>query len=305
VKRFVLLLAVLTAACSSSANDHPADTTDSTVPSDAGADTGPAAETDPDTATDDVADAPPDAITVPPSNAIWHAKEDVTFDGKGTGDLGFIKITHGVGTIVFKGETVPAFFYTSTSAPPGTDDAGTFAGDRDFEIVAATPTRLIATWITCHDDVTLTYVYFESTDGPQTSTERSATGTCTIVETPTDEAISLPALALPYPALVTGFTMTGAQIGYDGSAAGTATVAGAATQVYPFHEIDCSKCATPGWWELHALFYDPTSASLSFGILYLAQARPDLVELAFLVRFPEVDNPIGEQLDYTATWTTP
>jgi hypothetical protein len=69
--------------------------------------------------------------------------------------------------------------------------------------------------------------------------------------------------------------------------------------------IDCTTCATPGWFELHSLFYDPATSSLSFGIVYLWQNRPDLVEIAFFIRLPQLDDPIGDQLDDTATWTTP
>ena len=303
MKRALLVLAALLAACSSSSSDGTNAAPDSSTGADASFETDTASlDTDLEAETDP--DAPSGALTVPATNGTWTAKEDVTFTGKGAGDLGAISITHGVGTLVFKGTTTPAFFYTSTSAPPGTDDSGTFAGDRDFELVAATPDRLLAVWITCTGSA-LTFVYFESTDGPLTSTERAASGTFTVTTADTPESISLPALAIAPPALATGFTLSGTLIKYDGTAPGTASIGGTSLQVYPFHQIDCTKCATPGWWELHSLLYDPTSESLSFGILYLAQNRPDLIELAFLIRLPQLDDPIGEQLDDTGTWTTP
>jgi hypothetical protein len=307
VKHALLLLVAIVsstamaAGCSSSANDHPSDAPDSSTGADTFTD-----DTTPDAALetiDETADTS-NAISIPATNATWHATEDVTFTGKGSADLGAIDLTHGVGTIVFKGETVPAFFYTSTSTPTGTDDSGTFAGERDFEVVALAPERLIAVWITCAA-TDLSFVYYESTDGPQTSVERPATGTCTVIKGDTAESVSLPASSFAPPALVSGFTITGAQINYDGTAPGGATIVGADTQVFPFHRIDCTKCATPGWWELHSIFWDPTTSSTSFGILYLAQNRPDIVELAYLIRLPELDNPIGVQLDYPATFTTP
>jgi hypothetical protein len=245
------------------------------------------------------------SIDVPATQGTWTVSEDVSFAGKGGGQLGAIAITHGTGTITFHGETAEAFFLVSTSTPTGTGDGGAYSGERDFEIVAASPDRLILAWITCANGTDLAYVYYDSTDGISSNAELLSSGTCTLVTQTTDEAVALPALSFPPPAVAPGFTISGAKIAYDGQSPGSADIAGSTWALYPFHVIDCTACATPGWFELHSLFFDPASSSASLGILYLQQAAPSSVELAYFIRLPSVDDPIGQQLVYPATWTSP
>jgi len=283
VKRYALALVAL-AACSS-----PAD----------------------DTTTDASADvtSEPDAsagmIDVPATDATWTVSEDVTFHGKGAGDLGTITIDHGVGTIDFHGETANAFFLVSTSTPSGTGDGGQFQGERDFEIVAASPDRFVLTWITCANGTDLAYIYYESTDGLASKQETAATGTCATVTQSTDEHVTLPEVIIPPPAVVPGFTVTGAKMTYDGTNPGSADFSGMTTTMYPFHVIDCTTCATPGWWELHSLFWDPSTPTASLGIVYLQEQNPSTVDLAYFIRLPNLDDPIGVQMYFDATWTTP
>ena len=253
----------------------------------------------------DDADAGPPTIDVPAAVGTWTVSEDVTFAGKGAGDLGTIAITHGTGTLEFHGETAQAFFFVSTSTPTGQGDGGQFAGERDFEVVAASPDRYVLAWITCANGTDLAYIYYESTDGLASTAETAASGTCTIVEQSNTESVSLPAATFPPPAVVSGFTITGSQIAFDGENPGTAKVAGTETTLYPFHVIDCTTCANPGWYELHSLFWDPSAPTASFGILYLQQASPSSVELAYFIRLPALDDPIGTSYSYAATWTTP
>jgi hypothetical protein len=267
-----------------------------------------------DDTTTDAGDASTDAlgapdasttIDVPATQATWTVAEDVSFDGTGAAELGAIAITHGVGTIQFHGETTPAFFYTSTSTPPGTGDGGAFTGERDFEIVGMTPDRAVLAWITCANDTNLAFVYYESTDGIASTAELPAKGTCSSVTQSTDESVSLPAMSIPPPKVVSGFTISGPSIAFDGANPGTATFASTSWTLYPFNVIDCTTCASPGWFELHSLFWEPSTQTISLAIIYLEQASPNSVALAYLVRLPQLDDPIGQRLDLPATWTTP
>lgn len=278
-----LALPILLLACSSPADDTTTDASqnDATEEVDAGV-----------------------TIDVAASQGTWTVAEDVSFHGTGAGDLTAIAIDHGVGTIHFHGETTPAFFYTSTSTPTGTGDGGQFSGERDFEIVGVTPDRFVLAWITCASSQ-LAYIYYESTDGFASTKETPATGTCTTVTQSTDEVLSLPAVSIPPPAVVSGFTISGADVAFDGTSPGTANFAGGAWTAYPFNMIDCSTCASPGWFELHTLFWQPETKSVALGILYLEQALPTSVALAYLIRLPQLDDPIGQRLDMPATWTTP
>lgn len=252
-------------------------------------------------------------IAIPATNGTWAAAEDVSFTGKGAKDLGEISITHGAGTIQFKGAPAQAFFYNATAVPTGTGDAGDFSGQRDFQLIAAQDGRLIMTWFTCDMSTNkLGFVYYESTDGDSSSStavpggELPATGTCTVAETPSNVAVSLPAVTMPPPPLVSGFTITGADLSFDGTNPGSANVLGETWKMYPFNTVDCSDCANPGWFELHSLFYDASNQNACLGILYLLGSDPTQTELAYLFCLNTVTAPLpNEQKFFDSTWTSP
>lgn len=258
----------------------------------------------------DASDSGADTLQFPATNATWTVTEDVSFAGQGASDIGAIAITHGLGTLDFDGESARAFFFNATGVPVGTADGGTvdggaFAADRDYEIIAVQPTRLIVVFITCTND-SLDYVYYETTDGIASPKELAASGTCTVLEDRTTEAVTLPAVDMPPPMLLAGYSISGTDISYDGVSAGSAQLAGDSWQLYPFHLVDCSACANPGWYELHSLFWNAAKQSACLGILYLEENAPAKVLLAYTVCLPGLTNPlVGNQLDYSATWSAP
>ncbi len=84
---------------------------------------------------------------------------------------------------------------------------------------------------------------------------------------------------------------------------GRATFDGATWSLYPFHTIDCSECASPGWYELHSVFWDPSKGAACIGILYLDVGLSTEVELAYLLCLPDVTSPIAqEQLEFASSW---
>lgn len=255
----------------------------------------------------DAADALPGAIAVPASTGSWTAPGDLTIEGRGSGALGAISLSHGVGTLTFDGAPAKAFYFVGSAVPLGTDAGvdSALAQERDFEILAEQDGRLIAAWLTCYQGG-LYYVYYETTDGLASKKSQTASGTCSYVETPVGETPAWPAFSFPPPSLVSGFTIAGAEIAYDGQSPGSIALNGDRWSLHPFHLIDCTACATPGWWELHSILWDPTKQRSCFGILYLQQSAPAQVELAYLTCFPDVTSPIPyDQKLYAATWTHP
>jgi hypothetical protein len=257
-----------------------------------------------DDASEPPEDAGPTRIDVAAAQGSWVADEDVTLAGSGSGDLGAIAIAHGLGSITFQGTDVAAFYFVGSAVPladAGADSA--LAQERDLELVAVQGDRVILAWVTCYDG-DLAYVYYETTDGLASSKSAPASGTCAIVDQATPEAVRLPALSMPAPALVPGFTITGPQLSFDATAPGHATFGGTTWSMYPFHAIDCSACTSPGWYELHSLFWDPTKRAACVGILYLQESTTTEVELAYLVCLPDVTSPIpNDQLFFGSSWT--
>ena len=147
---------------------------------------------------------------------------------------------------------------------------------------------------------------YESTDGVASGKELPASGSCAILEKSTTENVSFPALDFPPPSLVSGFSITGSQMSFDGTHAGSTTFQGNSYALYPFNEVDCTACASPGWYELHSLLWDEKNKSACLGILYLEQNAPSTVGLAYVMCLPTV-TPFftDQQLGFSAAWTAP
>ena len=260
---------------------------------------------DHDAGTTTPVDAVDMAIAIPATTASFTAAQDTTFHGAGSGKLGAISLSHGVGTIQFADADADAFFFNATAVPTGTGDAGQFATYRDFEIIAAQPNRLVVVFLTCTGN-DLTYVYYETTDGIASAGEVPATGTCAVLERSTTEAVSLPAVDLAAPQLVSGFTMRGTELAFDGTQPGTASLAGDTYALYPFHSVDCTACASPGWYELHSLFWNRDKKKACLGIFYLEKATTAALRLAYAVCLPQLDDPLtSDQRSYESRWTSP
>jgi len=239
-------------------------------------------------------------IDIPASNGAWQADADVTLDGDGAGDLAAIHLQHGVGTITFGGAAASAFYLAGSPIPMGTSGANS---GRYLEVVAVQPGRIVLAWVEC-DASNLTFVYYETTDGIATAAALRASGVCNVVQQPTAEPFAAPATSILVTSVVSGFSVAGPQLSFDGSGPGRADFASATWTAYPFHAIDCTTCMAPGWYELHTLFVDPTSSTACVGILYLWEPAPNGVDLAYLVCLPSVTNPAGAaQLSLDATWT--
>jgi hypothetical protein len=249
-------------------------------------------------------------ISIAATSAPFTVSEDTTFTGNGANDVGAIAITDGVGTIQFKNESANAFFFNATGVPTGTVDGGDldggeFAADRDFEIIAAQESRLIVAFITCTGPK-LTFIFYESTDGIASGKELPATGSCAILEKSTTENVTFPALDFPPPSVVSGFSITGSQMAFDGTHVGSTTISGTSYALYPFNVVDCTACASPGWYELHSLLWDEKNKNACLGILYLEQNTPSTVGLAYMMCLPAVTSSYTTaQLGFSADWTAP
>jgi hypothetical protein len=244
-------------------------------------------------------------IVVAAPMGTWNVDVDVSFHGKGAMDIGAIAIDHGVGTMEIGGATAQAFLYTHTPVPTGNGDAGEFASEVDYEIVAAQDNRLVLAWITCSGS-DLGYIYYETTDGLSSKMELPASGTCTVAMKSSNEAVSLPALDIAPPPLVSGFTITGADLSFDGTNPGSANLGGQTWSMYPFNVVDCSTCSKTGWQELHSLFWNASTKNACAGILYLQANAPMQIELAYMICFPDVTDPLkNDQQFFNATWTAP
>ena len=135
-----------------------------------------------------------------------------------------------------------------------------------YQGLVTLPDRLYLMWFYCADDRLFT-VYTEGTDGTPL-TYQAATGTCAEAP-PAPVTVDLPALDMPLPPLEGDFAIDGDDASVDGAAPGWVVAGGRQMAVYGFQRVDCADCGSPGWQELHGLFWDEPAQALHIGSLYL------------------------------------
>ncbi len=256
-----------------------------------------------DTLIDAGVDAAPDAepgdasaapIRVGETDGVLDVPFRITAIGAGTDQIGAVDIGFNAGTIQIAGRTLDAVAYVNPPPFPGWDL---------YQVLAVATDALYVLWLYCNSSTSaLEWIYWEGTDSYPLVAE-PATGTCNGSVLATSTPVLLPALALPMPDLVQGFTITGAELSFDGTPGFLTEPTGDVTFL-PFELVDCTiDCGVPGWWELHAVLWDSAAERVGFGIVYLLSSPPP-IGISYEIWLPDLYAPEGfRQLD--ATWTMP
>jgi hypothetical protein len=249
-------------------------------------------------APDDMAalDLAPSGIVLPATDGtVSLAGSDISLAGAGTTRVGNIALTKGAGTVTLDGRSVPVAVYEKQDW----SSQGYFL----YQGLAVEPSRIWVVWFYCTTTGgALSDVYFESTDGTAVTRE-AASGTCQDTGVSTAVPVHFPAIDLPLPSLVAGYTISGAAISLDGAMPGQVTLGGTSLELLVFDTVDCTlTCGTPGWTELHALLWDRAGQRACFAILYLMSNDTTHVRIAYSLTLPVLTEPAGNLL-LPATWT--
>jgi len=269
------------------------DDDDAAGPTDAAAD---AAEDGGTAPTDAAPDAAPDAAAathVIVDETAGSLELPFTFDaeGSGTDRVGAIEVSGGLAAIEVDGEAWIGVAYEH-------QDWSAFGYDT-FQVLLVAPDHWVVLWIYCQGSE-LTDLYFEVSDGSPLAYE-PASGACTLVDEPDTVDVALPAVDMHVDQLVAGYRVLGDDLQIDGPAPGALRLGPTEMHVLAFRDVDCSaECGAPGWYELHAVLWDPVGSRACFGIFYLfLDDQPVL--LTYSLTLPDLTDPAGEtQLD--ATW---
>lgn len=179
-----------------------------------------------------------------------------------------VSIASNQGTVAFGGRgPFPAFIYerVSFAAADSTLYAGLGIGDGAW----------FPFWLYCSSDGRLTAIDGEMTD-LDLGLSYEVAGTCSTENVAPTAPVVIPAHTLHPVALTCGFMVSAAganQLDLSGGIPGTMTFVGDSAVVLPFHTIDCrTGCGSPGWYELHAIMWDPIQSVVAFEIFYLDAA---------------------------------
>ncbi len=239
--------------------------------------------------------APPQLSAGATDGTVTLLSSDISITGAGTSRVGSISISGGAGQIELDGHLVPAAVYQRQSFP----------NLYLYQTLAVESDRIWVLWLYCSTvDQALSEVYYEATDGTLVASE-VATGSCQDTNTTSTVPVKFPAVSLPEPPLLPGFTIDGADISLDGAQPGMVTLGGVSMILLVFNTVDCTKgCGTPGWTELHSLLWEPAAGAVCFAIIHLRSEDTTHVQLAWSLTLPFLTEPAGDTV-LPATWTKP
>jgi hypothetical protein len=213
--------------------------------------------------------------------------------GQGTKLLGAIKLAGNTGTIELEGQTRPVVAYQHQAWPS--------AGYDLYQLISVGPDRFDLFWLYCTTDQKLSWVYFESTDGTPVTYEQT-TGTCAPGAAGLTVTVDFPAVSMPLPKPVSGFSVKGDHLDLGGETPGWLEENGVRYSAIPFNSVDCTTaCGTPGWWELHTLLWNQDLGTASVGILYLFEGGTSEA-LTYSLSFPDLGMG-GVTTPFMGPWT--
>ncbi|MCE9575815.1 MAG: hypothetical protein K8W52_21880 [Deltaproteobacteria bacterium] len=232
----------------------------------------------------------PATLTLPASSATITQAFAATITGAAGAPVGAVALAANTGTVGLDGTTL-AFVYEEQPFPPYTLYQG-------FAIGAA---RWDVFWAYCMN-AALVDVYDEGVGAPRLF-ERAATGSCDLPMTTTTTTVALPAITIPAPTPLAGYTVEGPAIAVHHDGTGWLRIDGAQLPLIVFGDVDCSTvCGGAGWHELHTVFWDAAAQRVIVAIIYLEADRPGEVLITYGRALPDLSDPIGRRT-LTATWT--
>jgi hypothetical protein len=234
-------------------------------------------------------DAATDVGTSGPSIAISATsatlQTDFTADISGTmgQPLGDAELTDNVGYVEIDGAQLPTFGYRVQE--------WTELGLTLVQSLAVREDAIFPLWFYCTEGA-LDGVYFEGTEGTPSTWIPASSGTCDLSTAGSSGVVNLPALSFEPPAADHRFEVTG-ELTISAGEAGFYTAGDRTWETYGFETIDCTMCENPGWWELHALLWDPETHDLCFSIFYLYENGRDS-GVAYTMCLPGVEDLVGD-----------
>ena len=223
--------------------------------------------------------SPPASPAIGPTMGAITLPFRVALGGSGSGLIGAFDVTDDVGTIEVAGKTLPLLVYERQPWPS--------QGYTLYQGLAVADDAWVVVWFYC-TDAGAESIYVESTDGIALQT-LMIDGTCDVLVEDAEVTVDLPGTeftvvyeGIPSPSM-------GPEVSVTAGALGHLELGGVDHVVAPFETVDCSTaCGTPGWYEVHALLWDPLAHRATFAILYLEMdgsvtmayglTLPDLVE---------------------------
>lgn len=215
--------------------------------------------------------------------------------GSGGRFVGHIALHGGVGTVDFGCEQVSAAVFAYHGSPYWMLRAFGVSRDRWYTIE-----------LYCSEENSLEWITYASTDGTRHSTER-ASGVC-IFDTERVLGVDLrfPAVDMPLPRPLPGFTIDGPAIKLASDGRGSILLDGTQQEMIAFDAFACSteeECSAPPFYEIATLIRNPSGTSATLGVLQF-DLPGNPVNLAWQVEMPGFAANLTS-VPFEASFTTP
>ena len=239
----------------------------------------------------------------------------VTMAGQGTEFVGMFETADNVGTIEIDGTTLELIVC-------GRIDWSAIE-QVVYDAIAVVPDRIYLLWFYSTYDGAITDIYYVGTDyyferrGTRMAWEPVSAGLVyRCDETQTTTTVELPALDMPFPQTVTGYTLTADDLALVSDGPVWLSLDGADLLVFPLAFVDCTECPAgqdwpPPWLEFQVLLWDPAAVRMCIGIIYVCPADEEGPTASVgwttlcLPDFEEFYEIYGPYRDRPATWTVP
>lgn len=287
--RVALSLAMLVIACV----DGPAIDDESASTSSTASSSSSSSSSSTGTESESESDGGDPRIVLPATDAALALPFTASILGQGSARVGAIDLVGGVGEVTIDGAVTAI---ATHERQPWDEFSLTL-----FQGLAVAPDRWHVLWFYCEGDA-LTGLYLEGTDGAPLSYE-GASGSCNDLAAPSTPQVRFPAVDMAIPSLAPGFVASGPDLGLVDGEAGWVRLGGAPPLiVLPFDRVDCTtECGSPGWWELHAILWDPGLQRACFAIFYFREGDPDVL-VTYSLTLPDLSDPAGVT-ELAAAWT--
>jgi len=180
----------------------------------------------------------------------------VNLTGQATLPLGRIEIDQSVGSIEADGRPMPAVIVARSRFP----------GLVLHQVYALGTDRFYLLWFYCSLGV-LQNLYVEDSKN-ELGGFLPVSGTCDDQPRSSPSSVIFPRTELQWPRVPGGFSVSGDSLQLDPGIPGAVLFGGNVEAALTFATVDCSDCGQPGWYELHALLWNPNGPPI-IGIFYL------------------------------------
>lgn len=262
-------------------------------PGDTGSDLDTDTSVDSDTTPDsEDSGAASQRIEIPAVQTTKTLAARVAIDGQGTDHVGAIDVEDSTGSVVIGQESLDVLVYQKIPWEA--------FGRTLYQTIAVSAEVLYVMWFYCDGSDDLREIWLEGIDGYELTWEQG-TGSCSGLDDTHSVEVEFPAVDWPIPETLDRFEVMGQDLEIGPDTENSVLLEGVDYQVMVFDEVDCTtECGGDGWYELHALLWDPAAIRVYFGIFYLYEDNPQ-IQLAWVIGLPDLDEP--GPLYFEASWS--